>query len=164
MVDYAKLVEEEKARQDSTLSSAEIQRTRETDLVTLFRDIEIALGEEVTKANEELKKTGSPTISGPFRPVIGEERIELALGSVDPVCRLTIQSTTTHVALSRIVVELFGEAGTSIGRTEYVTDDEVLPLKLHKSLVEGFPDRDAEIEPSAIAQEIVPGILRGKFA
>jgi hypothetical protein len=164
MVDYAKLVGEEKARQDSTLSSAEIQKTRDTELVALFRDVETALGEEVSKANEELGKTGSPTISGPFRPVIGEERIELALGLVDPVCRLTIQSTTTHLALSRIVVELFGEAGTTIGRTEYVTEDEVLPLKLHKSLVEGFPDRDAETTPSAIAQEIVPGIIRGQFA
>jgi hypothetical protein len=164
MVDYAKLVEEEKARQDSTLSAAEIQKRRETDLVALFRDIETALGEEVTKANEELSKTGAPTISGPFRPVIGEERIELALGPVDPACRLTIQSTTTHIALSRIVVELFGETGVLVAKTEYVTQDEVLPLKVYKSLVEGFPDKDEEITPSVIAQQIVPGIIRGNFA
>jgi hypothetical protein len=164
MVDYAKLVEEEKARQDSTLSSAEIQKRRATDLVDLFREIEIALGEEVTKANQELSKSGAPTISGPFRPAIGEERIELALGTVDPACRLTIQSTATQLALSRIVVELFGETGASIAHTEYVTEDQVLPLKVYKSLVEGFPDRDAETTPSAIAQEIVPGIIRGQFA
>jgi len=164
MVDYAKLVGEEKARQDSTLSSAEIQKRRETDLVALFREIELTLGEEVTKANEELSKSGAPTISGPFRPVIGEERIELALGTIDPVCRVTFQSTSTQVALSRIVVELFDEAGAPIANTEFVTDDPTSPLKAYKSLVEGFPDRDAEIAPSAIAQEIVPGILRGKFA
>lgn len=164
MVDYAKLVGEEKARQDSTLSSAEIQRTRQIDLVALLREIETALGEEVTKANAELSSSGAPTISGPFRPVIGEERIELALGSVDPVCRVTFQSTTPQIALSRIVVELFDETGASIAHTEYVTEDQVLPLKVYKSLVEGFPDRDAEITPAAIAQEIVPGIIRGRFA
>jgi hypothetical protein len=163
MVDYAKLVEEEKARQDSTLSSAEIQKRRETDLVALLREIEIALGEEVTKANEELTKSGAPTISGPFRPTIGEERIELALGTIDPICRVTFQSTSPQVGLSRIVVELFDEKGTSIAHTDYVTDDQASPLKLYKSLVEGFPDRDAEITPSAVAQEIVPGIIRGKI-
>ena len=84
MVDYAKLVGEEKARQDSALSVAEIQKGREIDLVALFRDVEIALKEEVARANVELSKRGAPTISGPFRPVIGEERIELALGTVDP--------------------------------------------------------------------------------
>jgi hypothetical protein len=164
MVDYAKLVGEEKAHQDSTLAAAEIQRTRETDLVALLRDIEIALSEEVTKANVELSKRDAPTISGPYRPVIGEERLELALGTVDPCCRVTFQSTTPQVALSRIVVELFDETGASIAQTDYVTEDQVLPLKVYKSLVEGFPDRDAEITPAAIAQEIVPGIIRGRFA
>jgi hypothetical protein len=164
MVDYAKIVGEEKAHPDSTLSAAEIQKRRETDLVALFRDIETALGEEVAKANVELKKRDAPTISGPFRPVIGEERIELALGTVDPCCRLTFQSTAAQVALSRIVVELFGDTGASIAHTEYVTEDQVLPLKVYKSLVEGFPDRDAEMTPAAIAQEIVPGIIRGQFA
>ncbi len=164
MVDYAKLVEDEKARQDSTLSAAEIQKRREIDLVALFREIEIALGEEVAKANVELGKRDAPKISGPFRPIIGEERIEFSLGPVDPRCRLTMQSTTTQLALSRIVVELFGETGALVAHTEYVTDDQVVPLKAYKTLVEGFPDRNAEISPSAIAQEILPGIIRGQFA
>jgi hypothetical protein len=77
---------------------------------------------------------------------------------------LTFQSTAAQVALSRIVVELFGDTGASIAHTEYVTEDQVLPLKVYKSLVEGFPDRDAEMTPAAIAQEIVPGIIRGQFA
>jgi hypothetical protein len=164
MVDYAKLVGEEKARQDSTLSAAEIQKRRDIDLVALFRDIQIALGEEVTKANIELSKRDAPTISAPFRPVIGEERIELSLGIIDPRCRLTFQSADPQIALSRIIVELFDETGASIARTEYVTDDQTSPLKAYKSLVEGFPDRNAEITPTAIAQEIVPGIIRGNFA
>ncbi|MGD0730973.1 MAG: hypothetical protein ABR956_06895 [Terracidiphilus sp.] len=164
MVDYAKLVGEEKARQDSTLSLAEIQKRREVDLVALFRDVQIALGEEVAKANAELSKRGAATISGPFRPVIGEERIELALGAVDPSCRVTIQSTKGEVALSRIVVELFGDTGASIAQSDYITEDQVLPLKVYKSLVEGFPDKSVEMTPAAIAQEIVPAIIRGRFA
>ena len=54
MVDYAKLVGEEKARQDSALSVAEIQKGREIDLVALFRDVEIALKEEVARARSGL--------------------------------------------------------------------------------------------------------------
>jgi hypothetical protein len=77
---------------------------------------------------------------------------------------MTFQSTSPQIALSRIVVELFNETGASIAHTDYVTQDEVLPLKVYKSLVEGFPDKDEEITPSAIAQEIVPGIIRGKIA
>jgi hypothetical protein len=164
MVDYAKIVGEEKAHQDSTLSVAEIQKRREVDLTALFRDVEIALSEEVAKANVELDKRGDPIIGGPFRPVIGEERIELALGTIEPCCRMTLQSTTAHVGLSRIVVELFGDTGAPIAQTDYVTEDQVLPLKVYKSLVEGFPDKDAERSPAAIAQEIVPGIIRGRFA
>jgi hypothetical protein len=118
----------------------------------------------VARANVELSKRGAPTISGPFRPVIGEERIELALGTVDPCCRMTFQSTTAQIALSRIVVELFGDTAASIARTEYVTEDQVLPLRIYKTLIEGFPDRGAEMTPAAIAQEIVPGIIRGRFA
>jgi hypothetical protein len=77
---------------------------------------------------------------------------------------LTFQSADPQIALSRIIVELFDETGASIARTEYVTDDQTSPLKAYKSLVEGFPDRNAEITPTAIAQEIVPGIIRGNFA
>ena len=120
--------------------------------------------EEVTKANLELSKSNAPTISGPFRPVIGEERIELALGTIEPVCRVTFQSTNPQVALSRIIAELFNETGASIAHTEFVTDDQASPFKAYKSLVEGFPDRNSEIAASAIAQEIVPGIIRGNFA
>ena len=164
MVDYSKLVGEEEARQDSALSAAEIQKRRDTFLVAQLKDIETALGGEVTKANEELSKRNAPTISGPFRPVIGEERIELALGTIDPCCRVTFQSTNPQVALSRIIAELFNETGASIAHTEFVTDDQASPFKAYKSLVEGFPDRNSEIAASAIAQEIVPGIIRGNFA
>lgn len=164
MVDYGKLVGEEKTRQDSALSAAEIQKRREFDLIALFRDVQIALGEEVAKANSELSKRGAPTISGPFRPRIGEERLEFSLGALDPCCRMTLQSTTAKVALSRIVVELFDENGASIAQADYVTEDQAVPLKVYRSLIEGFPDRGAEMTPAEIAREIVPGIIRGRFA
>jgi hypothetical protein len=35
---------------------------------------------------------------------------------------------------------------------------------MYKSLVEGFPDRASEISADEVAREIVPGIIRGRFA
>jgi len=71
MVDYAKLLDEERARRDSALANAEAQRRREIELVAFFRSVEIALGQEMAKANQELKRRGAPTIEGPFRPLKG---------------------------------------------------------------------------------------------
>jgi hypothetical protein len=163
VVDYAKIVGEERAREDSTLTAAEVQKRREVELLALFRDVERGLGEEVIEANAELSEQGAPTITGPFRPVIGEERIEFALGTVDPVCRVRLESTTAQVGLSRIVVELIDSAGVSTAQKDYITEDQVLPLKIYKSLVEGFPDRSTVVTPGAIAEEVVPAIIRGRF-
>jgi hypothetical protein len=85
MVDYAKLIEEEKERKDSAISLSELQKKKDVELPVLFRSVEIALGEELAQANEELKRRGAATITGPFRPFIGEERLELGFGSRNPL-------------------------------------------------------------------------------
>ncbi len=164
MVDYAKLIDEEKARKDSPLASAEAQRLRDLDLLAYFRRIEIDLGEETAKANIELEKRGEPTIEGPYRPVKGEDRIEFALGERRPCCRLLLQSTSPKVGFSRVHVELFDNLGALIAQADYVIEGEGSALKTYKSVVEGFPDRSAQLGSAEIAQEVIPGILRGRFA
>ena len=81
MVDYAKLLDEEKARRDSAIANAEAQRRREIELVAFFRSVEIALGEEMARANQELRRRGAPIIEGPFRPVKGEEQFRIEFGN-----------------------------------------------------------------------------------
>jgi len=164
MVDYAKLIDEEKGRKDSTISLTEVQKKRDIELPILFRSVEIALGEEMAQANQELKKRGSPTITGPLRPFIGEERIELGFGSRNPCCRLTLQSTAVDLGLSRIHVELLDDEGKTMGVSDYVIEGDPTALTIYKSLVEGFPDRASQITAVEIAREIVPGIIRGRFA
>lgn len=163
MVDYGKLIEEEKARQNSAIAAANARREREVDLIAFFRNVEIELGLEMAKANVELKKRGAPAITGPFRPVKGEETIELAFGTRAPRCKLSLLTTSAHVGLAEIVVELLDETGVFIGRKKYVIEGESKELKAYQSLVEGFPDRSAEAASSTIAQEIVSGIIRGRF-
>ncbi len=163
-MDYAKLIEEETARKDSPISTAEAQWKLEIDLLSFFRTVEIALGEEMVKANTELKKRAVPTISGPFRPVKEEERIELAFGTRRPSCRLTLQGTMLNSRRSMISVELFDDLGKKMGKTDYVIEAEPTAVKAFRSLVEGFPDRSAEMTASQIAQEIISGIIRGRFA
>jgi hypothetical protein len=164
MVDYGKLIDEEKAREDSAIAAAEALKKREIDLVSFFRSVEINLGEEMARANVELKKRGAPVIEGPFRPLKDEEKIGLAFGKRRPSCRLTLQSTFAQIGISRIQVELFDETGASIGKKDYVIEGEAGALKAYQSLIEGFPDHNAEVSASEIAQEIVTGIIRGRFA
>jgi hypothetical protein len=164
MVDYGKLLDEEKARRDSAIANAEARRRREIELVAFCRRVEIALGQEMAKANQELKRRGAATIEGPFRPRRDEEQIELTFGTRKPACRLTLESLDPLMGLSRLKVELLDEAHNMAGRMQYLLEGEAQNVKAYKPLVEGFPDRGSISSPEEIAQEIVPGIIRGRFA
>jgi hypothetical protein len=163
MVDYGRLLDEEQSRRNSAIANAEVQRKREIELVAFFRSVEIALGEEMAKANHELKRRGAPTIEGPFRPIKGEEQIELTFGKRGPACRLTLESIDPLIGLSRLKVELIDDAHDIVSRMHYLLEGEAAHVKAYKPLVEGFPDRGATNSPEEIAQEIVPGIIRGRF-
>jgi hypothetical protein len=164
MVDYAKLLDEERARRDSAIANAEAQRKREIELVVFFRSVEIAIGEEMAKANQELKRRGDPIIEGPYRLAKGEEQFELALGKRRPACRLILQSVAAQIGLSRLRAELIDETGHLLGVLLYLLEGEEADVKAYKPLVEGYPDRGAQCNAAEIAQEIVPGIIRGRFA
>ena len=164
MVDYGRLIDEEKARRNSALANVDALRKREIELVAFFRRVEMAIGEELAKANQELKRRGSPTIAGPFRPNKGEELIELAFGNRSPCCRLTLQSIAKEIGLSRIGVELVNDANSTTARMHYLLEGADADVRAYRPMVEDFPDRAAECTAAEIAQEIVPGILRGRFA
>jgi hypothetical protein len=163
MPDYGKLIDEEKQKKDSAIAAADARRIREIELVALFREVEIELGMEMAKANAELKKRAAPLIFGPFRPIPNQEKIELAFGLRNPCCRLTLQNTDPLLELAAIRVELIEESGKETARMKFVLEGNRRPLKAYRSLVEGFPDRSTELTPAQIAQEIVCGMIRGRF-
>lgn len=163
MVDYGKLIVEEKARKDSALSIAEAQRKRDMDLLVLFDKVQTALSEEAAKANDELKKHDAPLFAEPYRPAGDEKTINMAFGDRTPGCRLTLQSADPRVGMSRIHVEILDGAAATTAMTDFVIEGEALDLRTYKSLVEGFPDRDAQVSPAEMAQEIVTGIIRDRF-
>jgi len=107
-------------------------------------------------------------IEGPFRPGKAgnarDEQIELTFGSRRPACRLTLESIARQMGLSRMKVELLDDAHQVSGRMHYLLEGEAADVKAYKPLVEGFPDRGSVLSPEEIAQEIVPGIIRGRFA
>ena len=163
MVDYGKLIDEEKSRQDSVLSTEEARRKREIDMIAFFRNVEIEIGVEMARANQELQKRGSPVIGGPFRPKNDEEIIELEFAGLSPRCRLTLQ-TAKELGLARIQVELYDNSESPMSRAEFVIEAEAKGVKAYRPLVAGFPDKAAELTAAEIAQRIVPGIIRGRFA
>lgn len=59
--------------------------------------------------------------------------------------------------------ELLDESGQEVARTRFVIEGDASALKAYRSPVEGFPDRTTELRPSEIAQEIVCGMMRGRF-
>ena len=120
MVDYAKLIDEEKARQDSAIAKVEAHKERDQDLHSFFSRVETDLGSEIAKANEELTKRGVPTIEGPYTREGHDDQIEYNLESRKPCCRLSLESTSAEIGLSRIHSELFDEEGKVIGQTDYV--------------------------------------------
>lgn len=164
MVDYAKLLDEEKARRDSAVANAEAQRKREIELVAFFREVEIAIGVEMAKANQELKRRGAPVIDGPFRPQVDEEQIELGFGNCRPACRLTLQSIAAQIGLSRIKADLFDQSENPVATVLYLLEGEATNVRAYKPLIESFPDHGAECSAEVIAQEVVPAIIRGRFA
>jgi hypothetical protein len=164
MVDYAKLIDEEKAKQESAIAKVEAHREKDLDLQSFFKRVENDLGEEIAKANEELRKRGVPTIEGPYTRERHDDQIEYNLGSRKPCCRIALESTSAEVGLSRFHAELFDEEGVLIGQTDFVIEGDAQDLRTYKSLVEGFPDHAAQVSSAEIAQEIVPGIIRGRFA
>ncbi len=164
-MDYAKLIDEEKARQqESAIAKVEAHKERDQDLHSFFGRVETDLGSEIAKANEELNKRGVPTIEGPYTREGHDDQIEYNLGTRKPGCRLSLESTSPEVGLSRIHTELFDEEGKVIAQTDYVVEGVAQDLKTCKSLVEGFPDHAAQVGSTEIAQEIVAGIIRGRFA
>ena len=163
MPDYGKLIDAEKQRRESAIAAADARRAREIEMVAFFREVEIELGMEMAKANAELKKRAAPVIFGPFRPVPGQEKIELAFGLRNPCCRLTLQNSDARLEAAAIGAELIDESGHETARAKFVIEGDASALKAYRSLVEGFPDRTTELKPSEIAQEIVCGMIRGRF-
>jgi hypothetical protein len=163
-VDYGKLIDEEKTRQGSAIAAAEVQKRRELDLIAFFRGVEIELGREIARANAELKKRGSPVIAGPFRPAREEEKIELAFGAPHPCCRLTLQGIDIAAGLASIQAELLDRWGKTTSRIQYIIEGEGQTLRAYRPLIEGVPDRAAELTAAQLAREVVPGIIRGRFS
>lgn len=163
-VDYGKLIDQEKARQGSAVTAAEAQKKRELDLIAFFRSVEIEVGREMARANVELKKRGNPVIAGPFRPAVEEEKIELTFGARYPCCRLTLQGIDVEAGLASIQAELLDHWCKTTSRIQYVIEGEGQDLRAYRPLIPGVPDRTAERTASQLAQEVIPGVIRGRFS
>lgn len=163
-VDYGKLIDEEKSRRGSAVAAAEAQKRRELDLIAYFRSVEIEVGIEMARANVELKKRGNPIIAGPFRPVREEEKIELTFGARHPCCRLTLQGIDIAAGLASIQAELLDQWGKTTSRIQYVIEGEGQELRAYRPLVPGVADRAAERTASQLAQEVISGVIRGRFS
>ncbi len=164
MVDYARLIAEEMGRRDSAIAMIASQAKREIELHSLFMNMEFSLGDEVAKANHELDKRSSPAIQGPVRPDKNENAIELSFGPRDPCFRMSVQSAESQPGQLKLHAELLDETGSIIDQTNYEIEEDANSLSVYKPIVEGSPNRASALTAAEIGQEIVTGIICGRFA
>jgi hypothetical protein len=163
MIDYGKIAAEEKAKQDAAALKVAEKQKLATASEVFFSNIEISLGNEISKANPELEKHGILTghkVGGiALAPKRFDSQIRMTYGRT-AICEVNYES-----ANSTIQVEMTGEP------------DEHGPAKTHtiafrvshgkEGSVAQKVESDGEVlgkfGAEEIAEVVIEGMIRGYF-
>jgi hypothetical protein len=154
MVDYAKLADTAKVKQDADRSAAERHRQLRADPCVFFGRVRARLLEEMKKANVELRKRGAAFLEQNHLPGFPNEMF-LTYGT-DSLCRVGLGIMGGGC---RVTAVISGPPnGYEISRKEYLCDQEGACREVR-------PEGGAAVacHPDEIAVDIISGILRGKF-
>lgn len=153
MVDYGKLADRAKLRQD-----AENLHTDNVAPKKFFEKVRTHLFEEINKANIELSKRGAGRIGQNHLSGFDNEMF-LTFGT-NLLCRITLN---TMVGGCRITAILIGPPNAyELSRREYPFDGDGPSAEMLLAKAAGFSVVDTR--PKEIAVDIVSSILAGKFS
>lgn len=154
VVDYAKLADAAKAKQDADKSAAVRQKQQSADPCVFFATVRTYLLEEMKKANVELRKRGAAFLDQNHLPGFPNE-VFLTYGT-DTLCRVGLG---TMGGGCRVTAIISGPPnGKEIARKTYFCLGDAL---CHEVLPVG---RTAvACRPDEIAVDIISGILLKKF-
>jgi hypothetical protein len=157
MVDYEKLADKAKTIQVVANLALRRQRTLEADPKVFFQKVTAHIGEEMNKANVELRKRGIGTIARNHLPNF-EGIIFLASGT-ESLCRVQLEVRTPA---SRIIAIISGPPnGNELSRKVYLLGPEGACSEMPDGEEAGMSTVGAS--PEKVAQDIISGILIGKF-
>ena len=157
MVDYEKLADRAKMIQVAANFALYRQKTLEADPRGFFQKMTAHIGEEMNKANVELRKRGVGTIARNHLPSF-KWTIFLACGTAS-LCKVQLE---VRKPTSRIVATISGPPnGNELSRKVYLLGPEDASSKATEGEEAGLLTRGAS--PEKVAQDIISGILIGKF-
>jgi hypothetical protein len=157
MVDYGKLADRAKSRQDAENLSTNRDRKPKVIPKAFFEKVRTHLFEEMNKANVELSKRGADRIGQNHLAGFDNEMF-LTFGT-DLLCRVTLN---TMVGGCRITAVLSGPPnGYELSRKEYPFDCDGQSAEMILAKAAGFALVDTR--PKKIAVDIISGILAGNF-
>jgi hypothetical protein len=157
VVDYSKLAEKAKANQDASNLLFRTARDLDADPIVFFQRVTALIGEEMDKANEELRKRGVGAIARNHLPGF-KGAIFLAFGT-GLLCKVELE---VQKGRSLIAAAIIGPPnGYEISRKEYLIGPAPAGFQRKHDAAPGLPVVGAP--PEQIAEEVVAGILIGRF-
>jgi hypothetical protein len=157
MVDYEKLAAQAKANRDAAAFASRKAEESALDPKVYFKQVASYLNEEMNKANVELKKRGVDTISRNHLPTF--EGVIFLVAGIGYMCRVELDA---QPGMSRIRAMISGPPnGYELSRKEFFFGQEAVPSS--SPTAEKTVLRIVGPTPQEVAQEIIAGIVIGKF-
>jgi hypothetical protein len=156
MVDYSKLAEKAKALQEAAENVSRRHREVDTDPSAFFQKLSVHLAQEMDKANEELRKRGVGLIARNHLPNF-TGAIFLAFGT-DLLCKVEVE---IRKGRGQITASISGPPNG------YVSSRKAFFVGRGPSAsgtqASGAGLQSAASRPEQVAQEIIAGLLVGRF-
>ncbi len=163
MIDYEKIAREEKAKQDAVISAAIEKQKRDEASLGFFKNIEIALVEELQKANPELAKHGLLTghKSGGIStdPKRFDTQVRLTYGRAAS-CEVNFDQANSMIQVE-MVMEQIGEVPVAPQKLEFCVGFTQKGTIAGK--VEAGKEPSGRFAPMDIAEIVLEGLIRGYF-
>jgi hypothetical protein len=154
MVDYAKLADAAKVKQDADRSAAYRHEQLRADPCVFFGRVRVHLLEEMKKANVELRKRGAAYLDQNHLPGFPNEMF-LTYGT-DSLCRVGLGIMGGGCRVTAIISG--PPNGYEISRKVYLCDQPAACQEVRPDGGRAVPCR-----PDEIAVDIISGILLGRF-
>jgi hypothetical protein len=157
MVDYGNLADKAKAILGNVNATPRANDDFRAEVNAFFQKVTAHIGDEMVKANLELRKRGVGTISRNHLPSF-EGVIFLTLGTKS-LCRVEVESKK---GISQITASISGPPnGSVISQKEYILGQEASGLDARHAPEASFPH--IGVRPEQIAEDIISGIIVGNF-
>jgi len=157
MVDYGKLAAEAKAMQDTANLASPRDERLEADPKVFFQRVTAQIGEEMNRANAELRKRGVGAIAR--NHLGGFEGVVFLTFGIGLLCKVELACDGRGDRIRAIISG--PPSGLETARKEFPIGEE--PLGFGRPRAEGAGLLNTGYSPEEIAQDIISGIVIGKF-